>query len=75
MFGYSQEFNQESIWTTTIMPVILFVMSYRRQSRYDQIILEEERSLIQKWDEEKRMQKMAERGMLLQSRRSMAAQN
>ena len=73
MFGCSQEFNQESIWTTTIMPVILFVMSYRRQSRYDQIILEEERSLIQKWDEEKRMQKMAERGMLLRS--SMAAQN
>lgn len=37
---------------------------FRGQRWYDQIILDEERSLIQKWDDEKRMQKMAERGML-----------
>ena len=48
----------------SVMPVIQCMILFRGQRRYDQIILDEERSLIQKWDDEKRMQKMAERGML-----------
>lgn len=48
----------------SVMLVIQCMILFRGQRRYDQIILDEERSLIQKWDDEKRMQKMAERGML-----------
>ncbi|XP_078356019.1 slowpoke-binding protein-like [Oculina patagonica] len=48
-----------------ILIIIWLICRRRGQRRYDQIILDEERSLIQKWDDEKKMQKMAERDAVL----------
>ncbi|XP_031549195.1 slowpoke-binding protein-like [Actinia tenebrosa] len=47
--------------------IIWLICKCRQRSRYDYTALEEEQSLIQKWDEERRIQKSAERDTILLS--------
>lgn len=72
--GSFLEFMSRNIWVPILIAVaiafflliILWLLCrHRRRNQFDYLALAEERSLKQKWEEEKRMQKMAERDTVL----------